>query len=84
MATRFVCENNLSNAAGNRLLRMLKHVQSTGDVAIPVDFRRMIQRLSDGYGRNMMLVQRKISLSRLHPEVLKDIPDIEYRYFGFC
>ena len=74
----FISDYNLPITAGNRLLALLKLSQSLPNALIPLDHRRMVERICREYGRSTTLVPHSISLKDIHP-CLRDIPDLQFQ-----
>ena len=75
---QFVSDFNLPLSAGNRLLALLKLSQSFPNVLIPMDHRRMVERICREYGRSTTMVEHSLSLKNIHP-CLADIPDLTFQ-----
>ena len=78
LAIRFIVENNLSNKAGDQLLSLFHTVQDMSGVAFPCDFRKMVARVSNDWGRKIPVNTCTIDIAGLHP-ALSDVSAVTYR-----
>ena len=76
---QFISDFDLPNAAGNRLLSLIRLGQSYSTTAVPKDHRRMVERTSKSYGRSIRSITHSISIKNIHP-CLKDMQDIVFEY----